>query len=69
MTAGLGVYDEAAQTEIYQVQDVGQLANAHHDIVWFDVAVNVFALMHGLYEHQQLVEQHQGRFQREFASA
>lgn len=69
MLARFGVNDEASQAEVDHVDGVGVVAQAHHDVVRLDVPMNVVHLVHVLHALQQLVEDHQRRFQTEFAAA
>lgn len=63
------VHIRFAQPEINHVHDVGVLAQAHHYVVRFDVAMNQVALVHVLHSIEQLYEQHQSRLQGEFLPA
>ena len=69
MLSSLRINDQTSQSKINQVNCVGVLAQAHHDIVRLDVPVNVVQLMHVLHALQQLVEEHQGGLQAELLTA
>ena len=69
MLSSLRVNDQTSQAKINQMHCVGVLAQAHHDIVRLDVAVNVVHLVHVLHPLQQLVEEHQGGLQAELLIA
>ena len=69
MFSSLRINDQASQSEINQMNCVGVLTQAHHDVVRLDVPVNVVQLMHVLHTLQQLVEEHQGGLQAELLTA
>ena len=66
MFSSLNIDDRACQAKIDHEDGVWVITQAHHDIVGFDVLVDVVLFVHVLNALQKLMEQHQGSFQAKF---
>jgi len=65
----LGVTVLLAQSKVHNVEDVGFLAQAHEEIFWFDIAVDVAFIVQKLESRDQLVGYHDGGFEGHYAAA
>lgn len=63
MLASFGVHDEPCQPKVDHMHDVRSVSEAHHDVVWLDVSVDVILPMQKFYPLQKLIEQHESRLQ------